>query len=225
MVSPAFASASVSNLIFNHITGNGSFDYSGYSPDATNVTIQDQPTTYYYNYGSVSCSSSHCDFTGLGHGLGPFTCDPVDVSLWNGLVVADVYPLTNPDPSCVVSPTPTPTTPPVGGVALVEGAATDAISGAKDSLLGGIGNLLPIAAIILISVIIVYFVIRNFRKIAAGGDYGGEPEGWGTMTAGQKRQTVAEEMFKEGTISQEQLDQQNQIALTEADKHSLTGKG
>jgi hypothetical protein len=53
-----------------------------------------------------------------------------------------------------------------GGIILTSGITTDTILGAKDSLLGGIGNFLPIAAIVLISVIIVYFIIRHFRNIS-----------------------------------------------------------
>jgi len=44
-------------------------------------------------------------------------------------------------------------------------ATTDAISGLQAELLANLATLIPIAAVLLITVAVVFFVIRHFRAI------------------------------------------------------------
>jgi len=47
----------------------------------------------------------------------------------------------------------------------VVAAVTDAISGLQAELLANLATLIPIAAVLLITVAVVFFVIRHFRAI------------------------------------------------------------
>jgi len=49
--------------------------------------------------------------------------------------------------------------------AAVVNATTDAITGLQSGLLANLATLIPIAAVLLITVAIVFFVIRHFRAI------------------------------------------------------------
>jgi len=48
----------------------------------------------------------------------------------------------------------------------VQAAANSAISGLQSSALTNLGTLIPVAAVLLISVVLVYFIVRHFRRIA-----------------------------------------------------------
>jgi len=48
----------------------------------------------------------------------------------------------------------------------VVGAVTDTITGLQEAATTNLGTLIPIAAVLLISVMVIYFVIRHFRGIA-----------------------------------------------------------
>jgi hypothetical protein len=56
-------------------------------------------------------------------------------------------------------------TPPVADPTVVA-ETTNAITGLSSSVLTNLGTLIPIAAGVLISVIVLYFVVRHFRGIA-----------------------------------------------------------
>lgn len=49
--------------------------------------------------------------------------------------------------------------------AAVVSATTDAITGLQGELLTNLATLIPIAAVLLISVAVVFFVIRHFRAV------------------------------------------------------------
>lgn len=52
--------------------------------------------------------------------------------------------------------------------ATVVNATTDAVTGLQAELLDNLATLIPIAAVLLISVAVVFFVIRHFRAIIHG---------------------------------------------------------
>ena len=56
-------------------------------------------------------------------------------------------------------------TPPVADPTVVA-ETTNAINGLQQAATSNLGTLIPIASVLLISVIVVYFVIRHFRGIA-----------------------------------------------------------
>lgn len=104
----------ISNLTFNHSTGQYSFNYVGYhGGDITgeSVAIHADGESWGYNHEPAACTggasgSGTCAGT-FNHSQGAFSCaTTIYVQIYGFHQGDTISPLTNPDPSCASVPTP-----------------------------------------------------------------------------------------------------------------------
>ena len=100
-------------------------------------------------------------------GSGPYVIDPAN----SYFEVTYTAATPTPTPTLTPTPTPTPVLPHMAGG--VQSATQGLILGAKTSALESLGNLIPMAAVVLISVAVLYFSFRfffGFTGIGGGAD-------------------------------------------------------